>query len=101
MMKPAIVVVSYNRPNSLRRLLNSVKSAVYHSNDIRLIISVDYQDSHNHNEVVQLANEFDWVYGEKKIIEHKENLGLKAHVLSCGDLVNKRFLGTFIYYTNQ
>lgn len=89
MIKPVIVVVTYNRPNSLKRLLNSLQNAEYEFNDVTLIISIDHQDSDNHNEVVRLANEFDWVYGEKKIIEHKKKLGLKAHVLCCGDLVNK------------
>jgi hypothetical protein len=88
-MKPVIVVVTYNRPNSLKRLLNSLQNAVYESKGITLIISIDYQDSDDHNKVVRLSNEFDWVYGEKEIIEHKKNLGLKTHVLCCGDLVNK------------
>lgn len=39
-----------------------------------------------HDEVVKIANKFYWKYGFKKIIEHQNNLGLKTHVLSCGDL---------------
>lgn len=85
-MKPAIVVITYNRPASLNRLLTFLSKAVFDSTGINLIISIDYQSSGQHDEVVRIAREFDWKYGEKKIIEHKTNLGLKAHVLSCGDL---------------
>lgn len=85
-MKPAIVIVTYNRPASLNRLLSFLSRAVFDSPDISLVISIDYQASILHDEVVKIANDFDWKYGFKKIIEHRNNLGLKAHVLLCGDL---------------
>jgi GT2 family glycosyltransferase len=85
-LKPAIVVVTYNRPVSLKRLLSFLSIAIYDSSDVNLIISIDYQASELHNDVIKIARDFNWNYGFKKIIEHKKNLGLKAHVLSCGDL---------------
>ncbi len=85
-MKPAIVVVTYNRPVSLNRLLSFLSRAVFGTADINLVISIDYQSSQMHDEVVKIAKDFDWKYGFKKIIEHKKNLGLKEHVLRCGDL---------------
>lgn len=88
-MKPAIVVVTYNRLASLNRLLSFLSNAVFDSSDINLVISIDYQSSDMHDEVVKISNDFDWKYGAKKIIEHKNNLGLREHVLSCGDLSEK------------
>ncbi|MEJ7683902.1 MAG: hypothetical protein WKG06_39795 [Segetibacter sp.] len=85
-MKPAIVIVTYNRPASLQRLLSFLSKAVFDCSDVNLVISIDYHSSSKHDEVVKIANDFDWKYGFKKIIEHKSNLGLRAHVLSCGDL---------------
>ena len=69
-MKTAIVVVAFNRPNSLIKLLSSLEKAFY-------------------TEVVKIANDFVWSYGDKIIIDHKKNLGLKKHILSCGDLTDK------------
>jgi hypothetical protein len=88
-LKPAIVVVTYNRPVSLNRLLSFLSNAFFDSLDINLVISIDYQSSNTHDEVVKISNDFVWKYGCKKIIEHKNNLGLREHVLSCGDLSEK------------
>jgi len=85
-MKPAIVVVTYNRANSLRRLLNALSIASYTTVDIPLVISIDFQNSENHKEVLKTASDFNWQFGEKRIIEHKENLGLRKHILGCGNL---------------
>lgn len=80
----AIVVVAYNRPDSLNRLLDSLKKVDYEGHRVPLFISIDYSGSDN---VYLAAEAFEWNYGEKRIIRHPENLGLKKHVLSCGDLV--------------
>lgn len=85
-MKPAIVIVAYNRPRSLNRILDSIRRAQYHTQDIPLVISIDYGDN---REVVEAAERFSWEHGEKRIIRHSENMGLKRHVLSCGDLAWK------------
>lgn len=85
-MNPAIVVITYNRPASFTRLLTFLYNSFYEYENIHLVISIDYQDSDLHHDVVKIANEFEWKYGEKKIIHHQKNLGLKEHVLSCGDL---------------
>lgn len=79
----AIVIVAYNRPDSIKRLLNSLKSANYYNHKVSLIISIDKSEV---SEVVQIAEEFQWAFGEKIIIAHKENLGLRKHVISCGQL---------------
>ena len=43
-IKPVIVAVGYNRPDSLKRLISSLNQAVYPSEDITLIVSIDRSD---------------------------------------------------------
>jgi len=86
---PAIVIAAYNRPPSLERVLYSINNGIYYGENVPLVISIDYQNSENHAEVVKIAHNFQWQYGEKKIIEHKENLGLRNHIISCGNLTKE------------
>ncbi len=79
-----IVVVAYNRPRSLIRLLNSLKKADYPNDDIDLIISIDKGD--DNTAVLGIANNFKWGFGDKKVVHQSENLGLRAHILTCGNL---------------
>jgi glycosyltransferase involved in cell wall biosynthesis len=89
-MSPAIVIVTFNRAKSLRRLLSSLNQAFYPGGSgVPLIISVDHQDSEEHQKVVEMAEGFNWPFGQKKIIIHEKNLGLRKHVLSCGDLTQQ------------
>ncbi len=83
---PAIIVIGYNRPHSLRRLLRSLSQANYPDSDVPLVLSIDYSDTELGDAVRRLAQEFEWAHGNKRLIIHKENLGLRRHVLSCGDL---------------
>lgn len=80
---PAIVVAAYNRVHSLQRLLRSLEQAIYPASPVRLVISIDGGGS---EDVVNLAEQFNWTHGDKQIIRHSEHLGLKAHILRCGDL---------------
>lgn len=79
----AIVVVGYNRDKSLSRLLNSLSKAYYDNKDIPLIISLDKSDNPN---VVDVANNFDWQYGDKIVNIHANRLGLRNHIIHCGNL---------------
>ena len=85
-INPAIVVVAYNRVESLRRLLNSISGARYPSQDIPLVISLDGGAT---AEVVNLASDFQWKYGNKEILTRDNNLGLKEHIYACGDLSSR------------
>lgn len=78
-----IVVIAYNRPKSLRRLLNSIAKAIYPDIAIPLIISIDYSETNK--EVLQIAQDFKWGFGEKTIRYSEVNLGLRKHVLQCGN----------------
>ncbi len=79
-----IIVIAYNRPKSLKRLLESLVRAKYPNEKIPLIISIDKAD--DNQEVVEIARAFKWQHGIKTINEEKTNLGLRRHVLQCGDL---------------
>ncbi|MCR5420167.1 MAG: hypothetical protein K6E98_04095 [Lachnospiraceae bacterium] len=84
MDKVAIVVIAYNRAESLLRLLDSISEAYYPKGvDIPLIISVDKSDS---EAVANIAREYVWEHGYKSVRLYETNLGLREHVLSCGDI---------------
>lgn len=84
-----IVVIAYNRKNSLIRLLKSLNNIIIPKNEqVRLYISIDRsaKEDQANLEVYNVAQDYKWPYGEK-IVDYKEkNLGLKEHVLSCGNL---------------
>jgi hypothetical protein len=84
---PAIVVIAFNRPRSLERLLFSLRN-VKNIQNAKLVISIDNKEPENYV-VRDLAEAFDWPYGEKTVIYQEKRLGLKKHVLKCGDLVNE------------
>lgn len=80
----AIVVVGYNRLKSIKRLLTSLSRAKYPEDvDVPLVISIDCS---NNQELYQFVNNFKWPYGEKYVNIQTERLGLKKHILQCGDL---------------
>lgn len=80
----AIVVIAYNRAQALLRLLDSLTNAYYPEGlDIPLIISVDKSDS---PDVENVARDYIWDHGDKYVRLHEVNLGLRQHVLECGDI---------------
>lgn len=86
MQYPAIVVIAYNRVEALKRLLKSVSKADYPEGiSVPLIISIDKGENAG---VIMTAEKFEWTHGEKTVIQRNENLGLKRHVIACGNLVN-------------
>lgn len=107
--KIAIVAVGYNRLSSLSRLLCSLNNAEYPSNDIPLIISLDYGGGEKIHDFVE---NFQWSHGKKICIFHKENMKLRKHIFSCISLT-KYVKGViileddlyvspvFYYYTQQ
>lgn len=79
---PAIVLPCYNRPKSLLRLLKSIDAA-YYNTKVDLVFCIDYSGN---DDVCELATKFEWVHGQKRIIKHEENIGLKKNILFCGAL---------------
>lgn len=83
----AIVVVAYNRYDPFRRLLKSISAIQTSQRDIPLIISIDYH--RDNNNIIEYAESFNWEYGQKQIIVHKDKKGLRNHIISCGNLTKK------------
>jgi|GEM_PF-834036 len=81
----AIVVVAYNRVNSLIRLLDSLNRSFYQE-EVTLHISIDAGDN---KDVLEAANLFVWKHGRKVVIYQEQNLGLRNHVIACGNLTEK------------
>lgn len=83
-MTPAIIVVAYNRPVSLGRILISLDEANYPEKDIPLIISID-RGKDNQN-IYEIAQAYEWRHGSKKVIYQENNLGLRKHIIKCGSM---------------
>lgn len=106
----SIVITAYNRANALGNLLKTLsRIKVPQGENIPLTISIDNNGT---PEVVDIANQFEWEFGEKTIIIHKEKLGLVKHFIWAGDNTykyeNVLFLEddllvspNIIYFTNQ
>lgn len=82
-MKIAIVLVGFNRPLSIERLFLSVAEKNCEI-EADLIISID--KSLNQDKVVSQVANIDWAYGRLIIRAFPERLGLRQHILLCGDL---------------
>lgn len=83
--KVAIVAVGYNRVDSLERLFSSLLNAVYPSNGIPLYISIDCSGD---TELYEYVRCFVWPYGDKYVNIQEERLGLRRHIIQCGNLTN-------------
>ena len=82
-MEFTIVVIGYNREGSLERLLKGLNRSYYGNDKVRLIISLDKSDN---LDILKLAINFEWKYGEKIVKESEVKMGLRKHIIKCGDL---------------
>jgi Sulfotransferase domain len=80
-----IVVIGHRRPASLKRLFASLHRAIL-PRDVPLVISIDGGRGRDHDEVLKVVHDFQWPHGDKQILLQERNLGLREHVLRCGDL---------------
>ena len=85
MCKLAIVVIGYNRVNSIKRLLTSLQKANYFES-VDLIISIDNSGS---DTVEKYVGSVEWPFGNKIVKTFPEKLGLRKNVLSCGNYMNE------------
>ncbi|MBC6003808.1 MAG: glycosyltransferase family A protein [Paeniclostridium sordellii] len=81
----AIVVIGYDRLHCIERLLKSLDRAVY-DDCIDLIISID---NSGNEDLYKYVKEFNWKFGNKTVIIRSERLGLKKHVIECGNLTKE------------
>ncbi len=79
----AIVVVGYNRLNSLKRLLSSLEQSLYDGDTIPLVISID---ASGNEELYNFVKAYNWNYGPCYVNVQDQRLGLKKHILQCGNL---------------
>lgn len=78
-----ILIAAHKRHNALQKLLNSLNNAVHYEDfQINLMISID---SDLFPRVIDLADSFEWKMGTKRVVVHKNKMGLKNHFLWCGD----------------
>ncbi len=78
----AIVVACFDRPAALQRLLGSLARARI-TREVPLVISIDRSER---DDVTRVAQEYVWPYGLKQVVLHEQHLGLREHILHCGDL---------------
>ena len=81
--KIAIVAVGYNRIDSMKRLFTSLSLAQYPNNDIPLYISIDASGD---TELYDYVRNYEWKHGDKYVNIQQERLGLRKHIIQCGDL---------------
>jgi len=85
-LNPAIIIPCFNRQFSLERLLDSIAQAKYPTTNVTLIISID---GPGNNYLIDMANNFRWDFGEKKVIIQSHHMGLKNHIFYCTNWVNE------------
>ncbi len=89
-MNPAIVVLAYDRPEALERLLHSLDQAFLPENtEVPLVISLDHSTSPSACRTVDLARARDWRFGPKTVIERTEHLGVVGHFRAAGELTRE------------
>lgn len=84
-MRYGIIVAGYNREKSLQRILDRLGSCYYGKEEITLIVSLDFSGN---STLKRIADDFQWNYGEKIVKAYEKNLGLRSHILRCGNYMN-------------
>lgn len=80
----AICIIAFNRMKPLLRILSNVFDSDI--SDLKVYVSIDY--SEKQNEIISCIKSSEF-YEKVEIIARERNLGLKQHVITCGDLVEK------------
>jgi hypothetical protein len=79
-MNPAVVVMAYNRPGALERLLASLLRAAYPAGqEVPLVISLDRSDDACGAATAALATDCAWPFGDKRLVRHDRHLGVVGH----------------------
>lgn len=80
-----ISVVTFDRPKSFARLFASLLRGDYAGDTVDLIVSVD--GGARSEDMLGAIGTLDWPHGACTIRRMSENLGLRRHILHCGDAV--------------
>lgn len=81
----AVIIVGYNRVDSLSRLYHSLLIA-YYPERADLIISIDKSQT---DIVENYADNLKWDYGNIIVDKHDKNMGLRNHMMSLGKWFNQ------------
>ena len=84
--KPAIVIPAYQRAVALSELLHSINEANYPGSAHTLILSLDGGSG---ADVMQTVEDFNFHHGNKIVVRHDRNLGLKDHIYECCEYSKK------------
>lgn len=87
MLNGVVCVVAFNREKQLIELLSQLDNIrIPLSLDVKFILSIDYSSIQKQiiDKVKEQGFVLDW-----ELVSHPSNLGLKKHILYCGDLVLK------------
>ena len=82
MNKLAIIAIGYNRHIAFAYMLNSLLKIKTDRRDIHLVLTIEGEAS---EEVKQVAEQFQWPFGEKHIVYQEHKLGLRNHFIWVGD----------------
>ena len=92
-LKIGIVIIGYSNIEGIKRLLSSLDMVNFGKDELALIFSIDYSGN---NRVTELAESYRWQHGEKIVKSYSENLGLRTHILKCGDYIDEYDLDALI-----
>ncbi|MGB0431163.1 MAG: hypothetical protein ACPGLV_11865 [Bacteroidia bacterium] len=85
MNKPAIIIPVFKRNQSLKQLLWSIEKA-HELYDVTLVFRYH---TGAHSAVVEFINAYNWPFGQKRIINDSQAIGLDENLRRCGDLSNE------------
>ena len=83
----AIIVVAYSRPRETRRLVDSICQANFDGDQVDLIVSID--KSNCQQQVHDACADAVWEHGAYRIIKRENRMGLRPHILSCGEMTEQ------------
>ena len=69
-----IHILAWNRPQSFKRLIDSLSVTLYDGDEVNLIIHVD--GGGNSTETYKISREYQWPHGQKTVIKSSVNQGL-------------------------
>lgn len=85
-MKFGIVVIGYDKADTVMRLLNRLNKVDYAENKVSLIVSIDKCEEIDIYPKIQM---YEWKHGNLIFKRQNERLGLKNHVLRCGSYMEE------------
>jgi hypothetical protein len=79
---PVIIIPAFSRPLALLRLLNAINNASFPEKRPHIIVSIDGGGPES---VKKIAKEFSFDQSSYDVICQSDNLGLRKHIIWCGD----------------